>query len=78
MVSTASTSGNDSILSMVVITNLFNQSVIGPPFSYGMPGFGMSIVLSSSTLQTLGLGAGSSNAPRIYGGHFISLYHFPL
>jgi hypothetical protein len=46
-----------------VITAPFTQSVTGPPFSYGMPSFGTSIVLSSSTLQTLGLGAGSSNAP---------------
>jgi hypothetical protein len=35
----------------------------GPPFSYGMPGFDTNSVLSYSTLQTLGLGAGSSNAP---------------
>jgi hypothetical protein len=63
MVSTASTSGNGLILSMVAITAPFTQSATGPPFSYGMPGFGMSTVLSYSTLQTLGLGAGSSNAP---------------
>jgi hypothetical protein len=37
--------------------------VTGPPFSYGKPGFGTSTLLSSSTLQTLGLGARSSNTP---------------
>jgi hypothetical protein len=63
MVSTASTSGNGMILYMVAITALFTQSVIGHPFSYGMPGFGTSTILSHSTLQTLGLEAGSSNAP---------------
>jgi hypothetical protein len=36
---------------------------MGPPFSYGMPNFDTNSVLSYSTLQTLGLGAGSSNAP---------------
>jgi hypothetical protein len=63
MVSTASTSGNGLIPSMAAITAPFTQSATGPPFSYGMPGFGTSTVLSYSTLQTLGLGAGSSNAP---------------
>jgi hypothetical protein len=37
--------------------------VIGPPFSYGMPSSGTSPILSYSTSQNLGLGAGSSNAP---------------
>jgi hypothetical protein len=37
--------------------------VIGPPFSYGMPGFDMSTALSYSTLQTLGIKERSSNAP---------------
>jgi hypothetical protein len=63
MVSTASTSGSGLIPSMVAITAPFTQSVTGPPFSYGMPGFDTNSVLSYSTLQTLGLGAGSSNAP---------------
>jgi hypothetical protein len=63
MVSTASTSGSGLIPSMAAITAPFTQNATGPPFSYGMPGFGTSTVLSSSTLQTLGLGAGSSNAP---------------
>jgi hypothetical protein len=63
MVSTASTSGNGLIPSMVAITVSFTQNVTGPSFSYRMPGFSTSTVLSSSTLQTLGRGAGSSNAP---------------
>jgi hypothetical protein len=46
-----------------VITAPFTQSATGPPFSYGMPNFDMNSVLSYSTLQTLGLGVGSSNAP---------------
>jgi hypothetical protein len=48
---------------MAAITAPFPQNMTGSPFSYGMPGFGTSTVLSSSTLQTLGLGVGSSNAP---------------
>jgi hypothetical protein len=63
MVSTASTSGNGLIPSMAGITAPFTQSATGPPFSYGMPGFDTNSVLSYSTLQNLGLGAGSSNAP---------------
>jgi hypothetical protein len=63
MVSTASTSGSGLIPSMVAITAPFTQSATGPPFSYGMPGFDTNSVLSYSTLQTMGLGAGSSNAP---------------
>jgi hypothetical protein len=63
IVSTASNSSNGMILSMMVITDPFNQSVTGSPFSYGMPGFDTNYVLSYSTLQTLGLGAQNSNAP---------------
>jgi hypothetical protein len=63
MVSTASTLGNGMILSMAVITAPFTQSVTGPPFSYGMPGFGTSTILSYSTLQTIGLEEGRSNDP---------------
>jgi hypothetical protein len=44
-------------------TTPFTPSATGPPFSYEMPSSGTSPVLSYSTLQTLGLGAGSSNAP---------------
>jgi hypothetical protein len=63
MVSTASTSGSGLIPSMAAITAPFTQSATGPLFSYGMPNFDMNSVLTYSTLQTLGLGAGSSNAP---------------
>jgi hypothetical protein len=63
MVSTASTSGSGLIPSMVVITDPFSQNMTGSPFSYDMSSFGTSTVLSSFTLQTLGLGAGNSNAP---------------
>jgi hypothetical protein len=63
MVSTNYTLGSILILSMVTITAPFTQNTTSSPFSYRMPGFSMSIVLSSSTLQTLGLGLGSSNAP---------------
>jgi hypothetical protein len=63
MVSLASTSGSGLIPSMVAITALFTQSATGPPFSYEMPGFDTNFVLSYSTLQTMGLGVGSSNAP---------------
>jgi hypothetical protein len=48
---------------MATITAPFTQSATSPPFSYRMPGFDTNSVLSYSTLQTLGLGAGSSNAP---------------
>jgi hypothetical protein len=63
MVSTASTSGNGLIPSMSTITALFKQSVTGPSFSYEMSDFSTNSVLSYSTLQTMGLGAGISNAP---------------
>jgi hypothetical protein len=63
MVSTASTSGSGLISSMAMITASFTQSVTGPLFSYGMPNFDMNSVLTYSTLQTLGPGVGSSNAP---------------
>jgi hypothetical protein len=46
MVSTASTSANGLIPYMVEITAPFTQSEIGPPFSYGMPGFDTNFVLS--------------------------------
>jgi hypothetical protein len=62
MVSTASTSGNGLILSMVAITTPFTQSVTCPPFSYRISSFNTNSFLSYSTLQTLGLGAGRSNA----------------
>jgi hypothetical protein len=62
MVSTASTSHNGPIPSMVAATTHFTLSATGPSFSYGMPSSGTSLVLSYSTSHNLGLGAGSSNA----------------
>jgi hypothetical protein len=63
MVSTSSTSHSGPIPSLVVATTPLTPSATGPPFSYGMPSSGTSPVLSYSTLQTLGLGTGSSSAP---------------
>jgi hypothetical protein len=63
MVLIASTLNSGPVPSMVAATTLFTPSATGPPFSYGMPSSGTSHVLSYSTLQTLGLGVGSSNAP---------------
>jgi hypothetical protein len=63
MVSTATTSHSGPIPSLVAATTPFTPSATGPPFSYGMPSSGTSPVLSYSTLQTLGLGAGSSSTP---------------
>jgi hypothetical protein len=63
MVSTTSTSHSGLIPSLAAATTPFTPSATGPPFSYGMLSSGTSPVLSYSTLQTLGLGAHSSNAP---------------
>jgi hypothetical protein len=63
MVSTATTSHSGPISSLVTTTTPFTPSATNPPFSDGMPSSGTSPVLSYSTLQTLGLGAGSSRAP---------------
>jgi hypothetical protein len=63
VVSTTSTSGNGIIPSMVATTTPFKQSKTHPPFSYGMLNFDMNSVLTYSTLQTMGMGEGSSNAP---------------
>jgi hypothetical protein len=63
MVLTASTWRSDPIPSMGAATTPFTTSAIIPLFSYGMPSSGTSTVLSYSTLQTLGLGEGSSNTP---------------
>jgi hypothetical protein len=63
MVSTASTSSSGPIPSLATITAPFTQSATDPLFSYGMPSLCTSPVLSYSTLQTLGLGEGSSNTP---------------
>jgi hypothetical protein len=61
MVLNTSTSGSGQIPSMEATTVAFTQSVTGPPFSYGMPSFDRNFVLTYSTLQTMGLGVGSSN-----------------
>jgi hypothetical protein len=50
-------------LQYVVVTTPFTPSVTGSPFSYGIPSSGTSPALTYSTSQTLGLGAGNSNAP---------------
>jgi hypothetical protein len=63
MVSTTSTSHSGPIPSLVVATTPFTPSATGPLFSYRMPSLGTSPVLSYSTSETSGLGAGSSNAP---------------
>jgi hypothetical protein len=63
MFSTATTSHSGSKPSLAAATTPFTPSAIGPPFSYGMPSWGTSHVLSYSTIQTLGLGVGSSSAP---------------
>jgi hypothetical protein len=62
-VSVATTSHSGSTPSITAATPPFTPSATGPPFSYGMPSSGTSHALTYSTLQTLGLGAGSSNAP---------------
>jgi hypothetical protein len=73
MVSAATTSHSGSIPSIAAATTPFTPSAIGPPFSYGMPSSGTSPALTHSTLQNLGLGEGSSNAPLQgqLGGTFI-------
>jgi hypothetical protein len=62
-VSAATTSHSGPTPSIAAATPLYTPSATGAPFSYGMPSSGTSPVLTSSTLQTLGLGAGSSNTP---------------
>jgi hypothetical protein len=63
MVSAETTSHSGPTPSIAAATPPYTPSVTGPPFSYGMPSSGTSPALTSSTLQTLGLGEGSSNAP---------------
>jgi hypothetical protein len=48
---------------MATTTAPFTPNATGPPFSYGMPSSGTSLVLSYSTLQTLVMGEASSNTP---------------
>jgi hypothetical protein len=63
MVSTATMSHSGPIPSIAAATTPFTPSATGSPFSYGMTSLGTSPALTHSTLQTLGLGAGISNAP---------------
>jgi hypothetical protein len=63
VVPTPTTSGSGLIPLTTSTTVLFTQNATGTPFSYGMPNFDTNSVLTYSTLQTMGLGAGSSNAP---------------
>jgi hypothetical protein len=62
MVSTATTSHSGPTPSIMAATPPYTPSATGPPFSYGMPSSGTSPALTTSISQTLGLGAGSSNA----------------
>jgi hypothetical protein len=62
-VSAATTLHSGPTPSIAAATPPYTPSAIGPPFSYGMPSSGTSPALTTSTLQTLGLGVGSSNAP---------------
>jgi hypothetical protein len=79
MVSAKTTLHSGPTLSMAVATTRFTPSATSPPFSYDMPSSGTSPVLNYSTLQTLGLGAGSSNAPLQgqLGANPISFNTFP-
>jgi hypothetical protein len=63
MGSTATTLHSGPNPSLAMTTSPFTPSATCPPFSYEMPSSGTSPVLSYSTLQTMGLGAGSSSAP---------------
>jgi hypothetical protein len=63
MAPATTTSQSGPTPSIAAATNPFTSSATGAPFSYGMPSSGTSPVLTTSSLQTLGLGAGSSNAP---------------
>jgi hypothetical protein len=62
-VSAATMSHSGPTPSIAAATNPFIPSATSSPFSYGMPSSGTSPALTHSTLQTLGLGVGSSNAP---------------
>jgi hypothetical protein len=62
MVSAATTLHSGPTPSIAAATPPYTPSATGPPFSYGMPSSGTSPALTTSNLQTLSLGAGSSNA----------------
>jgi hypothetical protein len=63
MVLATTTSHNGPNPSMAMATTPFTPSATSSPFSYGMPSSGTSPALTYSTLETLGLGVGSYNAP---------------
>jgi hypothetical protein len=79
MVSAATTSHNGPTPYIAAATTPFTPSVTGSSFSYGMPSSITSPALTHSTLQTLGLGVGSSNAPLQgqLGGIPIPFNYFP-
>jgi hypothetical protein len=62
MAPATTTSQSGPMPSIAAATNPFTSSATGSPFSYGMPSSGTVPALTSSISQTLGLGAGSSNA----------------
>jgi hypothetical protein len=61
-VSAATTSQSGPTPSIAAATSPYTPSATGTPFSYGMPSSRTCPALTSSISQTLGLGAGSSNA----------------
>jgi hypothetical protein len=79
MVSIVTMSHSGPISFITAATTPFTPSATGSPFSYGMPSSGTSPALTHSTLQTLGLGAGSSNAPLQgqLGGTSVPFNSFP-
>jgi hypothetical protein len=79
MVSTTTMSPSGLNPFMAMATTPFTPSAIGPSFSYDMPSSGTSPVLTYSTLQTLGLGVGSSNSPLQgqLGGTHVPFNAFP-
>jgi hypothetical protein len=59
---TPTTSGNGTVpttISIIVHASTIYNTFVAP-FTYGMPGFDTSLILTYSTLQTTGLGVGSS------------------
>jgi hypothetical protein len=78
-VSAATTSHSGPTPSIAATTPLYTPSETGAPFSYGIPSSGTSPALTSSTFQTLGLGAGSSNTPLQgqIGGILVPFNAFP-
>jgi hypothetical protein len=79
VVSVATTKHSGPTPSIATATTPFTPSVTGSLFSYGMPSPSTSPALTYSTLQTLGLGAGSSNTPLQgqLGGILVPFNAFP-